>query len=71
MFAFSRGIWEYCTQLEVFPLNNLLCGILLMTTAKFVSSETDPKALNSPQKILAVSGGLICGLCMCNQHTSR
>ncbi|GMH46449.1 hypothetical protein TrRE_jg13376 [Triparma retinervis] len=70
MFGFSRGIWEYCTQLEVFPLNNLLCGLLLMTTAKFIAVETNNKELNEEQRGLAVLGGLLCGLCMCNQHTS-
>ncbi|GMH93119.1 hypothetical protein TrVE_jg8482 [Triparma verrucosa] len=70
-FAFSKGIWEYCTQAEVFPLNNLLCSILLSTTLLFLHLSPLPSGLLSPsQRNLAVFGGLVCGLCMCNQHTS-
>ncbi|GMH70554.1 hypothetical protein TL16_g05437 [Triparma laevis f. inornata] len=70
-FAFSKGIWEYCTQAEVFPLNNLLCSILLSTTLCFLHISPLPSGLlTGKQKRLAVFGGFVCGLCICNQHTS-
>jgi len=72
LFAFSEGIWEYVTQTEVFPLNNLLCALLLSTLVKFLfqsHSQSQSKFTPSAHS-MCILGGLLCGLCMSNQHTS-
>jgi hypothetical protein len=61
LFSFSPGIWEYTLQYEVFPLNNLLCAVLLLLTTSY---------LQTPSPLTCVLGGLFTGLCMTNQHTS-
>ena len=77
LFAFSTGIWEYSTQAEVFPLNNFLCGCLLVVASLFLIEEPHAAAsrgaatkLSKRKKTLSVLGGLLCGLCISNQHTS-
>jgi len=83
-FGLSRGVWEYVVQAEVFPLNNLLCSLLLWTLVKFVrsvgadkvgcSKKKDSRESSSKFSVktdrIAVMGGFLCGLCVSNQHTS-
>ena len=61
-----------CTnvQAEVFPLNNLLCSVLLILTLLYLHVPCGSAGLSTSHKLLSVAGGLVCGLSMCNQHTS-
>lgn len=60
MFAFSPLIWQYAVTAEVFPLNTLLCSLLVLLTVLF--SQTGSLAVSH-------AGALVCGLGLCNQHT--
>ncbi|XP_025106070.1 transmembrane protein 260-like isoform X3 [Pomacea canaliculata] len=64
MFGFSRLTWSWSVRAEVFALNNLLLGMLLLVAVQFNFSS-----LKDRVKISKV-GALICGLCLTNQHTS-
>lgn len=67
LFALSPLIWEYSITTEVFALNNLICSMLLHLTIEVLVRIGDP---NQPIHRLLLSGALLSGLALTNQHTS-
>ncbi len=66
LFAFSRGVWTYSHQLEVFPLNNCLMACLMYIFGCFREAvRCNRRTLGS-----LMSGALVSGLALSNQHTS-
>ena len=63
--AFSRLHWTWSLHYEVFSLNNLLIGAIILSMVKF-SKENTSTGLIRGAKVCAV----MCGLAMSNQHTS-
>jgi hypothetical protein len=60
IFGFAPVTWKYSQQFEVFALNNLVCSILILLTAKY---------LLSGKSWIPYAGALFCGLGIANQHT--
>ena len=63
--AFSRLHWTWSLHYEVFSLNNLLTGLIILTLVKFTKESTSSGMIRGA-KVCAV----MCGLAMANQHTS-
>ena len=63
--AFSRLHWTWSLHYEVFSLNNLLTGAILLSMVRF-SRETTVAGMIRGAKVCAA----MCGLAMSNQHTS-
>ena len=61
LFTTTPLIWSYTTHHEVFPLNNLLTASLFLATLRYHGGESS---------VSLYIGGLVCGLCVTNQHTS-
>ncbi|XP_029688757.1 transmembrane protein 260 isoform X2 [Takifugu rubripes] len=64
LFAVSRLSWQWSVVAEVFTLNNLFVGVLLLLTASFHRAKNA-----SQRRKIAHWGALCCGLGLCNQHT--
>ncbi|XP_056915459.1 transmembrane protein 260 [Takifugu flavidus] len=64
LFAVSRLSWQWSVVAEVFTLNNLFVGMLLLLTASFHRAKNA-----SQRRKIAHWGALCCGLGLCNQHT--
>ncbi|XP_073206124.1 protein O-mannosyl-transferase TMEM260 isoform X3 [Lepidochelys kempii] len=64
VFSFSRLTWQWSITAEVFSLNNLFVGLLMMLTVHFEEAATAKER----SKISKV-GAFCCGLSLCNQHT--
>ncbi|XP_054827809.1 transmembrane protein 260 [Eublepharis macularius] len=64
MFSFSRLTWQWSITAEVFSLNNLFVGLLMVLSVRFEEAA-------SPQERSKVckAGAFCCGLSLCNQHT--
>lgn len=62
LFAFSPLIWTYAVSAEVFALNNLFAALLVHLLLVYERRNRDFRS--------AVVGAFVCGLAMCNQHTS-
>jgi hypothetical protein len=60
-FAFSPLTWEYAAGSEVFSLNNMLCGMLLVLCAIFMRTLSVS---------VAALGAFLSGLALTNQHTA-
>jgi hypothetical protein len=61
LFSFSPLIWQYAVTAEVFPLNTFLTSLLILTFLQFLKSRDIKYVL---------IGAFLCGLGLCNQHTS-
>ena len=67
MFGFSPNVWTYAVVTEVFALNNLFTGLLLLLVALFAQyKERDGRV---PNAFVGLSA-FCCGLALTNQHTS-
>ncbi|XP_034624383.1 transmembrane protein 260 isoform X1 [Trachemys scripta elegans] len=64
VFSFSRLTWQWSISAEVFSLNNLFVGLLMVLTVHFEEAATAKER----SKISKV-GAFCCGLSLCNQHT--
>jgi hypothetical protein len=60
IFGFAPTTWKYSQQFEVFALNNLLCSVLVLLTARY---------LLSGKAWIPYAGALFCGMGIANQHT--
>jgi hypothetical protein len=71
IYSFSRTVWLYSIQGEVFALNNLLIAVLAYYTSKYFLAAQDYKAKDHKSPLpIAYLGAFICGLCLTNQHTT-
>uniref|UniRef100_A0A8D0BSJ1 Transmembrane protein 260 n=1 Tax=Salvator merianae TaxID=96440 RepID=A0A8D0BSJ1_SALMN len=64
MFSFSRLTWQWSITAEVFSLNNLFVGLLMVLAVCFEEAMTTKER----SKICKI-GAFCCGLSLCNQHT--
>ncbi|XP_048341824.1 transmembrane protein 260 isoform X1 [Sphaerodactylus townsendi] len=64
MFSFSRLTWQWSIAAEVFSLNNLFVGLLMVLSVHF-EAATSPQERSKVCKV----GAFCCGLSLCNQHT--
>uniref|UniRef100_A0A8C8RBL4 Transmembrane protein 260 n=1 Tax=Pelusios castaneus TaxID=367368 RepID=A0A8C8RBL4_9SAUR len=64
VFSFSRLTWQCSIVAEVFSLNNLFVGLLMMLAVYFEEAASAKER----SKISKV-GAFCCGLSLCNQHT--
>uniref|UniRef100_X1Z2A4 DUF2723 domain-containing protein n=1 Tax=Capitella teleta TaxID=283909 RepID=X1Z2A4_CAPTE len=65
LFSFSRLTWTWSASAEVFALNNFLIAVIILIAVIF-EQTTDPLKLLK----IARLGAFMCGLSLCNQHTS-
>ena len=65
MLAFSPLIWQYAITAEVFALNNLFISFIALLTVRFSIFFSEKSSIR-----IALLGAFICGLSLCNQHTS-
>ncbi|XP_074852350.1 protein O-mannosyl-transferase TMEM260 isoform X6 [Carettochelys insculpta] len=64
VFSFSRLTWQWSIAAEVFSLNNLFVGLLMLLAVRFEEATT-AKERSEISKV----GAFCCGLSLCNQHT--
>ncbi|XP_075874276.1 protein O-mannosyl-transferase TMEM260 isoform X3 [Nelusetta ayraudi] len=64
LFAACRLSWQWSMVAEVFALNNLFVGLLLVLAASFHCAESAEQRMR-----VARWGALCCALGLCNQHT--
>ncbi|XP_060557049.1 protein O-mannosyl-transferase TMEM260-like isoform X2 [Ruditapes philippinarum] len=64
MWSFNELTWTWSTTTEVFSLNNLCIACLLYLMVQFESTDTHRKCK------VAYMGSFMCGISLCNQHTS-
>ena len=68
--ATSPLIWLYSIGAEVFVLNNLFIAALLWYGSAFAQAQRAGAATPSSPRRWLMGGALLCGLALCNQHTS-
>ena len=61
LYTVSPLTWQYHTTAEVFALNNFLSALILLTGYFYI---------DAPNQANLMSGAFVCGLAMCNQHTT-
>jgi len=61
LYSLSPLVWQYHVTSEVFALNNFLSSLLLLASHNYIVSQTGHNLY---------AGAFLCGLAMCNQHTS-
>ncbi|XP_053373976.1 transmembrane protein 260-like [Mercenaria mercenaria] len=64
MWSLNKLTWTWSTTVEVFSLNNLCIATLLYLMVEFETVQTDKKVR------VAYLGSFMCGITLCNQHTS-
>lgn len=64
LWSFNKLTWTWSTTAEVFSLNNLCIAALLYLMSEFERAEAEKKTR------VACFGSFMCGISLCNQHTS-